>query len=163
MRISEQAYRFVTVWEIPHPLDTIWQELITPERWPEWWPGVEEATILRAAQPDGTGTQIRFAWRSMFPYTLRFIGTTEEIAIGTCICGSTRGDLNGIGTWKVKELPGQCQLTYTWEVTTAKVWMNLLAPLGRPFFKLAHAHIMANGQRGLRRRLDQKITDQPSS
>ena len=48
---------------------------------------------------------------------------------------------------------GSTRVRYDWRVKTTKPWMNLLAPVARPFFKWNHDVIMGWGEEGLRKRL----------
>jgi len=42
---------------------------------------------------------------------------------------------------------------YDWKVETTKQWMNLLAPIARPFFNWNHNVVMGWGGEGLAKRL----------
>ena len=156
LQIPYCQYRFVSVWELPFPLEKIWNEIADPEDWPTWWKGLKEAKVLQPGDPSGLGLQVAFAWKSLFPYTLHLTTATTEIVPRKMIRGTSQGDLIGTGTWQFEERGEICQITYIWEVQTSKAWMNFLAPIGRPFFSLAHNHLMGQGEKGLQKLLSMK-------
>ncbi len=147
-------YTFISTWQIPAPLEQVWEVLYAVESWPTWWRGVEETRILNPEHPLGTvGSRMASTWKSVLPYRIHFITELQEIVVGTRIVASADGDLRGTGRWDLSEHKGGTTAVYTWDVTTTKSWMNLLAPVARPLFAHAHEAVMRWGEQGLRRRL----------
>jgi hypothetical protein len=68
--------------------------------------------------------------------------------------GEATGALAGTGHWRLFEQDGITAVTYEWNVSTTKAWMNRLAPLARPVFQYNHDVVMRWGGEGLARRLD---------
>lgn len=152
-------YTFVTEWKLRAPLSAVWDHLLHIEGWPDWWPGVLEATILtNNGHLDGVGSTIRMKWRSWLPYTLSFTLTITEVTQGVRLSATAHGDLNGTGVWEFAERDGTTYATYTWSVSTSKPWMNLVAPVARPLFAHAHHVIMRWGEQGLWRVLTARTT-----
>ena len=46
---------------------------------------------------------------------------------------------------------------YEWRVRTKRGWMNLLAPIARPFFKWNHDYVMQRGGEALADLLDARL------
>jgi hypothetical protein len=67
------------------------------------------------------------------------------------------GELAGVGRWDLAEA-GETAVTYTWAVRTNKPWMNLIAPLARPFFVWNHTAVMRKGGQGLAALLGCRLT-----
>jgi hypothetical protein len=67
--------------------------------------------------------------------------------------GEVRGDLVGHGRWRLFHQDDTTAVTYEWNVSTAKPWMNLVAPVARPIFHWSHDWVMAQGGRGLAKRI----------
>jgi len=67
--------------------------------------------------------------------------------------GDATGDLAGDGHWRLFDCQGVTAVTYEWNVSTAKSWMNLLAPVARPIFEYNHNVVMRWGGQGLAQRL----------
>jgi hypothetical protein len=78
---------------------------------------------------------------------------TTALARPFRIEGAARGDLTGTGRWDLATEARNTRVRYTWRVTTAKRWMNALAPLLAPVFAWNHDQVMAEGGRGLARHL----------
>jgi hypothetical protein len=57
-------YAFVTRWSFAAPIDEVWKAISEPERWPDWWRGVERVELLAPGEKDGTGSLRRFTWKS---------------------------------------------------------------------------------------------------
>jgi hypothetical protein len=125
--------------------------------WPEWWRGVASVEELDAGDADGRGGRHMIEWRSKLPYPLRFEFTTDVVERPTLMEGRARGELDGMGRWRLFEQDGVTAVVYEWHVETTKAWMNLLAPVGRPMFKWNHDTVMRWGGQGLARRVGARL------
>jgi hypothetical protein len=92
-------------------------------------------------------------WRSRIPYDLEFEFAVERIDRPREMSGTATGQLAGTGHWRLYEDAGVTAVTYEWNVSTTKTWMNLIAPLARPVFQHNHDVVMRWGGEGLARRL----------
>jgi hypothetical protein len=149
-------YRFLTTWMIDAPPQDVWNAIYHPERWPEWWKGVQSVEKLREGDGDGVGSVYRHRWKSMLPYTVGFDIETIRVEPRTLIEGRAEGGLAGIGRWRF--FHGDATVvTYEWIVRTTKPWMNALAPLARPVFEWNHDVVMRRGGEGLARHLGARL------
>lgn len=71
--------------------------------------------------------------------------------------GMAQGQLNGKGRWMLRAEGNTTHITYQWDVTTSRVWMNVLAPLLAPVFRWNHGQVMAAGGVGLAKHLGVKL------
>src|SRR5262249_28959220 len=150
-------YEFVTIWKFDAPIEHVWDEIKHSERWSEWWKGVLRVVELKKGDEDGLGSIRRSTWKSALPYTLEFDSEIVRIERHKLIEARAFGELDGSGLWQFF-VDGDCKtrVQYDWKVKTTKPWMNLIAPLARPFFRLNHNVIMGWGEEGLRKRLAEK-------
>jgi hypothetical protein len=74
--------------------------------------------------------------------------------------GRAFGELDGTGLWTLTEDGETTVARYDWQVSTTKKWMNFLAPLARPVFKLNHDVVMSWGARGLEKRLGVRVVEE---
>ncbi len=103
------------------------------------------------------GARFRIAWRSRVPYELEFDFVVRRVDEPCRMEGEAAGDLRGSGTWRLFEQNGVTAVVYEWHVTTAKPWMNLIAPLAHPVFEYNHDVVMRWGGQGLARRLGVRL------
>jgi uncharacterized protein YndB with AHSA1/START domain len=146
------SYEFLTTWCLEAPRERVWDAIWESERWPEWWRGVVAARTVSAGDESGVGQVGRYTWRSRLPYDLEFEMATTRVAKPHLLEGEARGELAGIGRWRLFEQDGDVPVTaviYEWNVSTTRPWMNLLAPLARPVFEWNHDWVMRNGGEGL--------------
>jgi uncharacterized protein YndB with AHSA1/START domain len=146
------SYEFLTTWCLEAPRERVWDAIWESERWPEWWRGVVAARTVLAGDESGVGQVGRYTWRSRLPYDLEFEMATTRVAKPHLLEGEARGELAGIGRWRLFEQDGDVPVTaviYEWNVSTTRPWMNLLAPLARPVFEWNHDWVMRNGGEGL--------------
>ena len=148
------SYRFTTVWHIQAPIDQVWDAIYESDGWPRWWTGVESVIQLRPADENGIGGLTRYVWKSALPYRLAIDTTATRVERPSALDGTSSGELEGAGHWRLSEEAGGTLVRYEWNVATTKAWMNLLAPLARPFFTWNHDVIMRWGGEGLRRLLE---------
>jgi hypothetical protein len=146
-------YHFETVWHIAAPLPDVWDAILETEAWPSWWQGVQSVVLLTPGDAQGIGSRRRFVWRSKLPYTLAFDMEVTRIEPMSRIEGRASGELEGTGVWRIEDTGAHIRVQYDWDVRTTRWWMNLLAPIARPFFAWNHDYVMNNGREGLQRLL----------
>jgi uncharacterized protein YndB with AHSA1/START domain len=148
-----RQYSLLTQWHLDSPIERIWEALVNPEEWPRWWRYVKEVVELEKGDAQGVGALRRYTWSSRLPYRLSFEMRTTALTRPTFIEGIATGDLNGSGRWQLSELGKTTRVKYAWTVSTAKGWMNLLAPILAPVFAWNHDEVMREGGRGLAQHL----------
>ena len=146
-------YRFVTIWHVTAPIESVWNEIYHSEFWPNWWKGVESVVELKQGDKDGIDSVRRYTWKSLLPYKLTFDMRTVRVEPLSIIEAVATGELEGKGLWQFSVDRTGTVARYDWEVETTKLWMNMLSPLARPLFKWNHDVVMGWGAEGLRKRL----------
>lgn len=153
-------YEFMTVWRFDAPLAPVWECIKQSETWNEWWTGIIRVVELKKGDADGVGAIHRSTWKSALPYTLEFDSEIVRIEPLKLIEAHAFGELEGNGLWQFTAESAQItRVQYDWRVKTTKSWMNLLAPVARPFFRWNHDYIMNAGGAGLARKLDCKLLE----
>ena len=146
-------YSFVTIWRFEAPLEDVWSAIVETDLWPTWWRGVEKVELVRKGDANDIGTVKRYAWKSKLPYRLVFDMRSTRIERFSVLEGVATGELDGTGRWTFSHSNGVTTARYDWNILTRKRWMNLLAPIAKPFFKWNHDVIMEWGRKGLEKRL----------
>jgi uncharacterized protein YndB with AHSA1/START domain len=146
-------YQFVTIWKVPAPQQRVWDLILASDQWPSWWRGVEKVQTLKNGDADHVGSIVRYTWKSKLPYRLIFDMETTRVEPISLIEGRAIGELQGVGRWTFMHEPGVTTVRYDWRVETTKAWMNVLAPVARPFFRWNHDIVMGWGGEGLARKL----------
>lgn len=153
------GYSFLTTWSLDAPREAVFDAIHDVERWPEWWHGVRSVERLDGGNGDGIGSVYRHRWRSVLPYTVGFDMETTRIERPAVLEGRATGELEGTGCWAFAERDGGTVVTYEWKVRTARPWMNLLEPVGRPVFVWSHNVVMRRGGDSLARLLGVPIRE----
>jgi uncharacterized protein YndB with AHSA1/START domain len=146
------AYHFVTVWRVSAPAERVWDVLTASERYGEWWPAF---VAFRDLTPgvSGVGERAERVVRGRLPYSLRYITTVTLRERPREVAYDSEGDLVGRGRFVLEPDGDGTRVTYHWDVGTTRPLLNALAPLLRPLFAWNHDWVMAQGERGLARRL----------
>ena len=153
MNDSGPRYALSTEWLLDAPAEPIFDALAEPEVWPRWWPYAESVVLVARGDAQGLRSVYRYVWSTRLPYRLSFEMTTTASRRPTLLEGTARGQLSGIGRWRiVRDGEASC-VRYDWIVSTGKRWMRTLAPMLRPLFEWNHDQVMAAGGRGLARHL----------
>lgn len=147
-------YEFVTKWWIAAPLEKVWDAISEPETWPSWWKSVEKVELIREGDKDGIGSVRKFVWKGRLPYKLIFEMQVTRVERPFIMEGIANGELTGSGIWTLEQRDKSTAIRYDWRVRTTKWWMNLLAPVARPFFRWNHDYVMHQGGEGLARHLN---------
>ncbi|MBK7231251.1 MAG: SRPBCC family protein [Saprospiraceae bacterium] len=146
-------YHFITEWKFEAPVELVWEEIYHSENWPSWWRGVLSAQTIETGNETGIGDRKKFVWQSLLPYKLSFESVLVENIKYRKLAGNAFGELEGTGIWTFEEKNGMTYLRYDWKVKTTKKWMNVIAPIAKPFFKWNHDVIMEWGHKALAQRL----------
>jgi hypothetical protein len=155
-----EDYQFVTVWRFDAPLEKVWARIKDSETWSDWWKGVLKVEKLKDGDREGLGAIHRSTWRSALPYKLVFDSETVRIEELKLIEVRAFGELDGSGIWTLTaEDANTTRVEYDWRVKTTKRWMNLLAPVAKPFFRWNHDAIMNWGGAGLAKKLNCKLLE----
>ncbi|WP_250490559.1 SRPBCC family protein [Caballeronia sp. INML2] len=155
MRASE--YRFITVWRIAAPLQSVWDAIHDPSAWPHWWACVERVIEVETGARDGVGALHRYTWKGRLPYRVRFDMRVTRVEPLMSLEGEASGDVEGSGCWHFSSQNDVTIVRYEWRVRTGRGWMKLLAPIARPLFKWKHDYVMQRGAEALARRLDARL------
>lgn len=129
--------------------ERVWEAIYDQRSWPSWWQGVRSVVELDPGDETGVGSHSRLTWRSKLPYDLVFEARTRTVERPYLIEADASGELEGVGRWRLFEERGATAAVYEWNVHTTKPWMNLLAPVARPIFKVNHDWVMRNGATGI--------------
>lgn len=108
---------------------------------------------------NGIGCVRHYVWKGRLPYRLGFAARTTRVLAPDLIEACISGDLEGKGRWTFSHVDGVTTIHYEWHVRTTRRWMNLAAPVFRPFFVLNHHVLMRHGARCLAKRLDVPLLD----
>lgn len=146
-------YSFRSTWRINAPKQLVEQKIENIESWPDWWQGVESATIHHK-NSHYIGSRAGITWKAPLGYRLRLTITITDHAPGQLLHFTSAGDLDGYGSWSFKEKSSRTDMVIIWEVRTTKPWMNRLAFILKPLFIRGHHTVMKNGEKSLRALLE---------
>jgi hypothetical protein len=118
---------------------------------------VESVVKVEDGDDEGVGSLGRYVWKSRLPYRLEFEMRTTRVERPYLMEGEADGELAGTGIWRVYEQEGVTAVVYDWNVRTTAAWMNVLAPVARPFFKWNHDVVMRWGGEGLSKLLGSRL------
>lgn len=83
----------ISRWRLETTRERLWERLITPEKWPDWWPHLVSVDRLVNGDRDGVGSQHAFLWRSGLEYVLRVVMTTRRVERWRELEAAANGDL----------------------------------------------------------------------
>jgi len=152
-------YSFTTHWQTKAQLIDAWNAIYDSEAWPQWWKGIEVVKERLPGDKNGIGSIREYTVRSPSGYKLHFKLLLTERDDHKTLGGIASGDLEGTGTWKFYEHNGMTHIECHWNVYTTIPWMNTLAFLLKPAFKLNHKLVMRNGAKSLAKRLGIEVID----
>ncbi len=107
---------------------------------------------------EGVGARAAVHVKAALPYHMRF--ELESVLYDRPHAAEVevRGDLVGRMRWLLVPYAGGTYLVFEEEVRTGKELLNVLAPLGKPFFAWNHRMMMRHGQQGLREALSARAS-----
>jgi uncharacterized protein YndB with AHSA1/START domain len=150
-------YRFLTIWHLEAPIESVWDAINNYQCWPNWWKAVESVVEVKGASDSQTESVWRFTWKTPLSYKLMFNSHITQINAPVLLELVARGDLEGVGLWELEGGMESTIVRYTWTVKTTLVWMNILAVFIRPLLEWNHNAIMQQGGEGLAKHLNARL------
>jgi uncharacterized protein YndB with AHSA1/START domain len=151
------AYHFLTTQELQAPIEQVWDALRDFARYPTWQTQIVQAQLLESGGQDGVGDKIRLTVKGRLPFALTFDITVTQADPPRTLEVRSLGELEGVGRFTLSQHEATTTARYTWDVRTTKRWMNLLAPLARPFFERNHNGVMVKFGQDLARLLGARL------
>jgi uncharacterized protein YndB with AHSA1/START domain len=143
-------YQFVDTWQVPMPIEEVYELLGDPLRYPEWWPEAFPAAEGDPGPPK-PGNRVDILSKGFLPYRLRWTLTCVAVERPTRIHAEMTGDFVGTSTWTLTEADGGTRAVLDFRPSVAKRGVRELTPVLRPLFRANHRWAMARGQEAVRR------------
>lgn len=117
--------------------------------WPTWWKWARRVDHINDVPSGTVGARYRNQVATPMKYGFSYETEVVDVSTGRIRLDST-GELEGAGLFLYEPTDdGGVHLRFSWLVQTPKWWMNLVGPIGRPFFTWNHDHLMTEFARGL--------------
>jgi hypothetical protein len=149
--MSLTEYHFLERWHADAAPDAVWDLVADPRTYTQWWPEFLEVTKLNDIE--GVGARAAVHVKAALPYHMRFELDSIRYDRPHASEVEVRGDLVGRMRWLFVPYASGTYIVFEEEVRTGKQLLNVLAPVGKPFFAWNHRIMMRHGQRGLAEQL----------
>ena len=147
--MASNKYHFEDHWDVPFPIEEVWEVLAHSTEFPRWWQGVYlSAESLDKAGEPRVGARVAALARGWLPYTLRF--TIETIALEKpyLIAFKATGDFEtDESRWILKPTSTGTHVILDWNPIVEKPIIKLLSSVLKPLFRWNHNWTMVRGQR----------------
>lgn len=146
------SYSFAASWTVAAGVEEVAALAVDLEHYPQWWPQVRAVARLG---PDAA----RVLVRSALPFTLDVV--LEEVSqeppdLEVAVSGTVEGWVR----WRLTATPDGTRCDYTQQVT-ASGGLAVASRLTRPLLEWNHHRAMVGCERGMRRRLEARRTEDP--
>jgi hypothetical protein len=156
--MASTSYNFETHWRVAGKIDDVYAILFDIDRYPQWWPSLARSyRCIQKGDAMGLGAKGEITTKGFLPYVIRWSYEVVETDRPNEFRIVASGDLVGDGHWVLKQIGGNVDVTYYWNVRTEKPLLKFLAPLLRPLFAWNHDWVMAQGKEGLLKELKKKL------
>lgn len=121
-------YRFVTIWYIEAPIESVCKAICHSLSWPLWWCNVERVEELARGDLQGIGNVRRYTWKGRLPYRLIFdvcIIRSEPLAD---VEGIASGDIEGKGHWSFTADGAVTAARCEWQIRTTPAQITARQP-----------------------------------
>jgi mannose-6-phosphate isomerase-like protein (cupin superfamily) len=149
---AADQYRFLDKWFIPHPIDMVFEEISHVERYPIWWGEAwKRVTPIGDTLPGNVGARTEVIAGGFLPYTITLELEAIRVERPHLIAVASRRDLEGPGTWQLREFEGGTAVSYDWRVRAGKPLIRRFSPVVKPLFRANHTWVMRRGEPALTR------------
>jgi uncharacterized protein YndB with AHSA1/START domain len=153
--MASNSYRFEDHWQVPFPIERVWDVLARPEEYPLWWRGV----YLSATRLDDEGKRVAVVARGRLPYKLRFTIESVHQEKPRLIAFRATGDfVTDLSRWLLEPRAGGTAVTLEWNPRVEKPVVKFLSPLLKPIFYWNHEWTMRRGERQIAEYLSGRAT-----
>lgn len=150
-------YQFESEWVLTADIDAVFELLMHPEDFSNWWPSVKKSRLIEQGDQNGVGKRAGYYLKSPLLYSMRFDARTTEVSRPHRIHGLVRGDLVGTGTYTLEKVAQGTKVSFSWHVSTTRTWMNFVAPVAKPLFVWAHHSVMREGCEAMARHMGARL------
>ena len=150
-------YRFESEWVLSATIGAVFEVLVHPESYSDWWPSVRNSQLIDQGDEAGIGSKAKYYLRSPLLFGMNFATKTVDIDPPRRIHSLVRGELVGTATYTLDSTDAGTRVRIAWHVSTAKRWMDVLTPAAKPLFVWAHHIFMREGCAALARRLGARL------
>ena len=163
--MKNNAYHFITRWEVQASPTEVYQILEEAEKLPIWWPSVYlDVTITKDNDENGVGREVSLYTKGWLPYTLRWASRLQSKNYPYGFEIQALGDLSGRGIWSFQSSPDNktCLVTYDWKVEANKPILRALSFILKPIFSANHHWAMRRGEESLKLELRRRRAKTPA-
>ncbi|MES3017408.1 MAG: SRPBCC family protein [Bacteroidota bacterium] len=135
--IKTRNYSFSTIFVVKAPVETVWSALSEFEGYGIWWKGVSNISVDRSVSSPVASMTVKYLF-----HRLSLVFNIYNLVENELCEFTAKGDLVGNGKFIVNKVKNGTKVCIVWQVVTVRVWMNIFAPILRPFFVFSHEKIM---------------------
>jgi hypothetical protein len=157
--MASNRYHFEDHWDVPFPIEDVWDVLSRAREFPLWWKGV----YLSAIPLDGdgepkVGARVAALARGWLPYKLRFTIETTALKKPELIAFKASGDFQtDESRWLLTRNGSGTHVVLDWNPKVEKPLVKWLSPLLNPVFKWNHQWTMMRGERQINEYLSGRL------
>jgi carbon monoxide dehydrogenase subunit G len=141
---------------LPADVDEIWARVSDVERFPDWWPWLEDFRV----EGDGivTGSVLRGAVCPPLPYDLAVAVHLDEVVEAERVLAHLRGDLAGDAQLHLDDHADGCEVTIRWSVEVTRPGLRLATQMARPAAEWGHDRVVSATVRSFEQVLGRPVT-----
>ena len=158
--MASNKYHFVDHWDVPFPIDQVWEVLSRTREFPVWWQGVYlSVDALDEAPGPKVGERVAAVARGWLPYKLHFTIETTALEKPHLIAFKATGDFETDDSrWLLTPTTMGTHVILDWNPIVEKPVVKFLSPLLKPLFRWNHNWTMVRGQRQIVEYMSQRST-----
>ena len=147
MRFMARQYVFGDEWDVNAPQDQVFDVLVDPRTYPEWWMPPYVAGESDGPPEPGSVTRVKF--KSKLPFVFNATSRLVRVDRPNEFESEVDGDLRGVAVWKLTPSDGKVHVVFDWRVFADRPLIRYLSPLLRPLFRWNHRMAMRQAKRNL--------------
>jgi len=162
--MASHEYHFITEWQVPGSIETVYAILDAAEALPRWWPSVYlDVRVVRPGDERGVGKVVALWTKGWLPYTLRWSLEKLDDHPPHGFSLKAMGDFNGTGRWTLVQAGPVAIITYDWRISADKWLLRHLSFAMKPLFAANHRWAMARGEESLKLELLRRQAATPAA